>query len=193
MGRSEARHGARVRALRLLQEQQLLRSHGSKDDRRHGQQRRSRRQYMDRVGVSRVEEFIDVCVSRQPHRSVGTVSMSLPTQAAAEEDEEANGELATLRSEKNHLDAYINPPDSSSRSESAPRTRRNDKNASRCTPSGTCSRSSSSTRRWSRGRWTSSRSCEMRRTTSCRCRRRFSTRVGHLLALQDHDLAGAQG
>ncbi|MGB1700761.1 MAG: SpoVR family protein, partial [Nannocystaceae bacterium] len=70
------------------------------------------RRHMDRVGVNRVEEFIDVCTSLDnlidpwcPYRE------SLPGPSPEAEGEESEENLAKLRSGKNYLESYINPPE----------------------------------------------------------------------------------
>ncbi len=71
------------------------------------------RRWMDRQGVDAVESFIDVCHSLdnlidpwQPFRD------ALPKKAKTNKDEDiTTQELGRIRSEKNYLDDYVNPPE----------------------------------------------------------------------------------
>jgi stage V sporulation protein R len=74
------------------------------------------RRHMDRVGVNRVEEFIDVCASLDnlidpwcKYRE----SLPGPEAAAAAADgaDDSEENLAKLKSGKNYLESYINPPE----------------------------------------------------------------------------------
>jgi stage V sporulation protein R len=74
------------------------------------------RTYMDRYGQDTVETFIDRCLALEnlidPHLPfVPTAASKRGAEADSEDSDRARSEVGKLRSNRNYMDRYINPPD----------------------------------------------------------------------------------
>ena len=113
-GRSEAGHGPRLRALRLLQEQHLLQPHQPQDDGRDGQPRQPH-PVGTWSGTARttVEAFIDSCLSLDDLIDIHSPFIKRRDEISRYDftpDEEERRAAVTRFKSKDYMDEYINPP-----------------------------------------------------------------------------------
>ncbi len=117
LARPEAGHRPRLRALRLLQEQCLVRPHQPPHARRDGQPRRPRQPLLRPLwGRDDVELFIDACLSLEdlidphaPHIQPDACAGRPTDQAQAPSQKEEPYDLKFPS--KGYMDSFINPPE----------------------------------------------------------------------------------